>query len=145
MINHVNQLGKADGQPSILMFSDHQGNPVRDMQPPVDSKTPTEIPGVQPTPPPTTKMMEQNTLEEPTIYMEDPKNLAAPAPSLKDEDSTPLAAPDEAQVEDSIQSEVDTTMADPKPEDPDPDLVIQSNPANDLNSDDKIQHPHCSS
>ena len=43
VINHVNQLGKADGQPNILIFYDHQGNPVKDLQAPIDPQTQTEI------------------------------------------------------------------------------------------------------
>ena len=68
VIDHVNQLGKVDGQPNILTFSDCQGNPVGNLQASVESKAPTEIPGVQPTPAPTTtETMEQAILEEPTI------------------------------------------------------------------------------
>ena len=61
----MNQLGKADGQPNILTFHDCQGNPVKDLQVPIDPQTQTEIPGVQSDVPPTTKMMEESTPEEP--------------------------------------------------------------------------------
>jgi len=142
VIDCMNQLGKADGQPSILTFSDCKGDPVKDLQAPVDSETPTEIPGVQSTPPPTTKMMEHSTLEEPTIQVEDPENLTEPVSNLEDEDSTPPAVPDEMQTEDSIQSEVKNTTAEPKPENPKLDLVVQSKPGTDLNSDEEIQQPH---
>jgi len=144
MIDCMNQLNKADEQPSILTFFDCKGNLVKDLQAPVDSDTPTEIPGVQATPPLATEVMEQNTFEEPTIDVQDPENLAEPVLALEDEDYTPPAAPDEIQVEDSIEPKIDTTTADPELEDPALDLVAQPDTANDLDSEEEIQQPHCS-
>ena len=74
--------------------------------------------------------------------MEDPENLTEPVSNLEDENSTPPAVPDEMQAEDSIQSEVKNTTTEPEPKNPKLDLVVQSKPGTDLNSDEEIQQPH---
>ena len=144
VIDWVNQLGKADGQPSILTFSDCQGNPVKDLQASVDSEAPTEIPGVQVTPPLATEQTELGTSEQPTIDMQDPKNLAELVPAIENEDPTLTATPDGMQTEDSIKFEANTATTDPEPEDPALNPVVQPDTGNDLDSDEEIQQPCCS-
>ena len=138
----MNQLGKADGQPNILTFYDCQGNPVKDLQPPIDPQTQTEIPGVQLNLPLTAEMMEKSAPEEPTIQVDHHENLAESVPNLEDEYSNPPAAPDEVEVEDSIQSMVKNTMAEPKLENLEPDPVVQSDPGTNLDSEEEIQQPY---
>ena len=142
MIDCVNQLGKSDEQPNILTFYDCQGNPVKDLQALIDPQIQTEIPGVQSDVPPTTKMMEESTPEEPTIQVDHHENLADPVPDLEDKYSNPPVAPDEVEVKDSIQSMVKNTMAEPELENLKPDPVVQSNPGTNLDSEEEIQQPH---
>ena len=66
VIDCMNQFSKVDSQPNILTFSDHQGNPVGNLQVPVESKAPTKISGVQLTPIPIiTETIEQAIPEDP--------------------------------------------------------------------------------
>ena len=46
MIDHVNQLSKADGQLKLLMFFDHKGSPVSNSESPSPANTPVKIAGV---------------------------------------------------------------------------------------------------
>jgi len=141
VINRINQLGKADGQPNILLFYDPQGNPVKDLQAPIDPQTQAEIPGVQLNLPPTTKMLEESAPEEPIIQVDPHENLTEPVPNLKDEYSNPPAAPDEMEIEDSTKPMVKNTTAEPKPENPTPDPVVQSNLGTNLDPEEEIQQP----
>ena len=90
----------------------------------------------------TTKMMEESTPEEPTIQVDHHENLAEPVPNLGDEYFNPPVASDEVKVEDSVQSMVEDTMAEPKLKNPKPDSVVQSNPGTNLDSEEEIQQPH---
>ena len=89
-------------------------------------------------------MMQQNISKEPTIQVADTENLAGPVPALKDEDSTPPEVPDKVQVKDPIQLVIETTLVEVKPDNPEPDQAVKSHLGNSLDSDEKIQQPHCS-
>jgi len=87
-------------------------------------------------------MTEESAPEEPTIQVDHHENLAEPVPNLEDEHFNLPVAPDEVEVEDSIQSMVENTMAKPELENPKPDPVVQFNPGTNLDSEEEIQQPH---
>ena len=46
MINFINQLGKADSQPKLLTFFDHQGNAISNVEASTSANTPIKMAGV---------------------------------------------------------------------------------------------------
>ena len=48
VINQVNKLGKADGQPELLMFSNHLGFPIGNVTTASSDAPPLKNPGVEP-------------------------------------------------------------------------------------------------
>ena len=115
---------------------------MKDPQAPIDPQTQAEIPGVQLNLPLTTKMLEENTPEEPVIQVDPHESLTEPVHKMEDEYSNPPAAPDEMEIEDSTESMVENTTADPEPQNPFPDQVVQSDLGTNLDPEEEIQQPH---
>jgi len=121
VINRVNQLGKADSQPSVLSFSDSQGNPVGELQALIDPPNQTEIPGVQLDPPLTTKMPEESAPQESTIQVDPHENFPEPVLNMEDDNINPPVAPEPIEVENPTKPLMEGTAVVPKIPDPEPD------------------------
>ena len=69
VIDYINQLGKADSQPKLLTFFDHQGNAVGDVEASSSANTPIKMAGVP--------IAEHVNLNNPTIDV-DPNDKGFP-------------------------------------------------------------------
>ena len=123
------------------MFNDSQGNPVGDLQAPIDPPNQTEIPGVQLDPPPTTEMPEESAPQESVIQVDPHDNFPEPVPNMEDDNINPPVAPEPFEVKNPTKSLMEDTAMVTEIPDPDPNQGTQSNSVNSLDPDEAIQQP----